>query len=259
MTKLESGAIVPNAAPHDLSEIVGSALRRASKILAHHKVELELGADLPMLQLDAVLFEQVLFNLLDNAAKYAPGRHRLSVFRDGKKPNRSISRYWTKATVSLRKISSGYSTSSIEPRKRTTFAPAPGSDWRSRAASSRPCMAPSLQAIAPIARALCLRSACRSRWNRKYWTPRHDGCPAQNPDRRRRAANPQAPADGADDAGLPDSRSAERQDCAGASRQGTGPDHSRPRPAGHSGPRAFAHDPCAKRERPHRGPVQPGR
>jgi two-component system, OmpR family, sensor histidine kinase KdpD len=72
MTKLESGAIVPNAAPHDISEIVGSALRRASKILAHHHVEFELAADLPMLDLDAVLFEQVLFNLLDNAAKYSP-------------------------------------------------------------------------------------------------------------------------------------------------------------------------------------------
>jgi two-component system, OmpR family, sensor histidine kinase KdpD len=71
MTKLESGAIVPNAAPHDIGEIVGSALRRASKILAHHHVELELAADLPMLDLDAVLFEQVLFNLLDNAAKYS--------------------------------------------------------------------------------------------------------------------------------------------------------------------------------------------
>jgi len=71
MTKLESGAIVPNTALHDLSEIVGSALRRASKILTSHKVELVLAAELPMLELDAVLFEQVLFNLLDNAAKYS--------------------------------------------------------------------------------------------------------------------------------------------------------------------------------------------
>ena len=31
MTKLKSGAIVPNTAPHDLREIVGSALRRANK------------------------------------------------------------------------------------------------------------------------------------------------------------------------------------------------------------------------------------
>jgi two-component system, OmpR family, sensor histidine kinase KdpD len=72
MTKLESGAIAPNVALHDLGEIVGSALRRASRILSHHNVELELAPDLPMLAIDAVLFEQVLFNLLDNAAKYAP-------------------------------------------------------------------------------------------------------------------------------------------------------------------------------------------
>jgi two-component system sensor histidine kinase KdpD len=72
MTKLESGAIVPNTALHDLGEIVGSSLRRAGKILARHHVELELAAGLPMLNLDAVLFEQVLFNLLDNAAKYSP-------------------------------------------------------------------------------------------------------------------------------------------------------------------------------------------
>jgi two-component system sensor histidine kinase KdpD len=72
MTKLESGAISPNVALHDLGEIVGSALRRAGRILARHQVELELAPDLPMLEVDAVLFEQVLFNLLDNAAKYAP-------------------------------------------------------------------------------------------------------------------------------------------------------------------------------------------
>jgi two-component system, OmpR family, sensor histidine kinase KdpD len=72
ITKLESGAVAPKLAPHDLSEIVGSALRRATKILTHHRVHLDLAAEMPMLNLDAVLFEQVLFNLLDNAAKYAP-------------------------------------------------------------------------------------------------------------------------------------------------------------------------------------------
>jgi two-component system sensor histidine kinase KdpD len=79
MTKLESGAIVPNTAPHDIGEIIGSALRRASKILVQHTVSLELAADLPMLELDAVLFEQVLFNLLDNAAKYAPADTTISI------------------------------------------------------------------------------------------------------------------------------------------------------------------------------------
>jgi two-component system sensor histidine kinase KdpD len=72
MTKLESGAIVPNSALHDIGEIVGSVLRRAAKILSAHRVEVELAKELPMVELDPVLFEQVLFNLLDNAAKYAP-------------------------------------------------------------------------------------------------------------------------------------------------------------------------------------------
>jgi two-component system sensor histidine kinase KdpD len=79
MTKLESGAIVPNTARHDIGEIVGSALRRASKILVRHKVSLEIAAELPMLELDAVLFEQVLFNLLDNAAKYSPADTTISI------------------------------------------------------------------------------------------------------------------------------------------------------------------------------------
>jgi two-component system, OmpR family, sensor histidine kinase KdpD len=71
MTKLESGAVTPKLAPHDLSEIIGSTLRRTAKILRHHSVQLDLAIDVPMVALDAVLFEQVLFNLLDNAAKYA--------------------------------------------------------------------------------------------------------------------------------------------------------------------------------------------
>ncbi len=72
MTRIESGAIAARTSMVDLSEIIGSALQRASKILADHRVDVRLAADLPMLKLDVVLFEQVLFNLLDNAAKYAP-------------------------------------------------------------------------------------------------------------------------------------------------------------------------------------------
>src|SRR5262249_50519576 len=72
MTRLEAGAVVPNAALHDVSEILGSALRRAGKILAQHLVEVDISADLPMLRLDPALLQRVLFHLLDNAAKHAP-------------------------------------------------------------------------------------------------------------------------------------------------------------------------------------------
>ena len=50
MTRLESGAIVPNTALHDIGEIVGSVLRRAGKILGASQGQLELAADLPMLR-----------------------------------------------------------------------------------------------------------------------------------------------------------------------------------------------------------------
>jgi two-component system, OmpR family, sensor histidine kinase KdpD len=72
MTRLESGAIEPNFAMIDVGEVIGSALHRAAKVLEHHTVAVELAPELPMLSIDFVLFEQVLFNLLDNAAKYAP-------------------------------------------------------------------------------------------------------------------------------------------------------------------------------------------
>jgi two-component system sensor histidine kinase KdpD len=74
MTRIESGAMEPNYALHYVGDVVGSALNRAQKITAEHKIETDIPADLPMLKLDPVLFEQALFNLLDNAAKYAsPG------------------------------------------------------------------------------------------------------------------------------------------------------------------------------------------
>ncbi len=72
MTRLEAGRVGPSLERADLSDIAGAVLRRAEKLLASHRVVVDLPPDLPMLEIDVVLFEQVLFNLLDNAAKYAP-------------------------------------------------------------------------------------------------------------------------------------------------------------------------------------------
>jgi K+-sensing histidine kinase KdpD len=72
MTCLQAGELQLRTSPLELSDAIGSALRRAGKVLAAHRTEVRLQPDLLRLDLDAVLFEQVLFNLLDNAAKYAP-------------------------------------------------------------------------------------------------------------------------------------------------------------------------------------------
>ena len=85
MTRLESGAIELKLDLIDVGEIIGAALQRAASVLARHRIEVGVAPELPMLQLDAVLFEQVLFNLLDNAAKYSPPGSRIDIraSRDG--------------------------------------------------------------------------------------------------------------------------------------------------------------------------------
>ena len=79
MTRLESGAIEPHFDLIDVGDVVGSALGRAGAVLSQHAVEVQLEDDLPMLKLDPVLFEQVLFNLLDNARKYSPPGTRIQL------------------------------------------------------------------------------------------------------------------------------------------------------------------------------------
>ena len=72
MTRLRAGGIALKREPIDLGEAVGAALQRMQGVLGEHQVVVDLSAGLPMLDLDVVLFEQVLVNLLDNAAKYSP-------------------------------------------------------------------------------------------------------------------------------------------------------------------------------------------
>lgn len=72
MTQLESGTLEPRRSPVDLEDAIVAATKSAARLLGHHHLRLDIAADLPLLRLDFVLFGQVLFNLIDNAAKYAP-------------------------------------------------------------------------------------------------------------------------------------------------------------------------------------------
>ena len=57
---------------HDAVAVGGVAVDRARPLLASHHIEIDLKPDLPMVMADMVLLEQVIFNLIDNAAKYTP-------------------------------------------------------------------------------------------------------------------------------------------------------------------------------------------
>ncbi|MGH7949199.1 MAG: DUF4118 domain-containing protein, partial [Candidatus Binataceae bacterium] len=79
ITRIDTGAVELKRETVDLGDVVGSALQRAGRLVADHNVEVALDPDLPMLTLGFVLMEQVLVNLLDNAAKYAPSGSTIRV------------------------------------------------------------------------------------------------------------------------------------------------------------------------------------
>src|SRR3546814_8793853 len=72
MTRLGSGALKPRVDWVSLDEIVAAALDRAKRLLGDRRVRLDIDPAMPPLCLDFVLTEQVFFNLIDNACKYAP-------------------------------------------------------------------------------------------------------------------------------------------------------------------------------------------
>jgi two-component system sensor histidine kinase KdpD len=72
MNKLESGALVPRFQWADVGDLIGTALDACQRRLVRHEVYVDVAERLPLIRIDFVLMENVLVNLLDNAAKYAP-------------------------------------------------------------------------------------------------------------------------------------------------------------------------------------------
>ncbi len=72
MARLEAGAVPMRLEWQPLEEVVGSALAACAPALQGRAVRVRLADDLPLLHLDAVLFERVIVNLLENAVKYTP-------------------------------------------------------------------------------------------------------------------------------------------------------------------------------------------
>ncbi|QEL54623.1 DUF4118 domain-containing protein [Chromobacterium paludis] len=92
MARLQSGVKL-NKEWQLLDEVVGSAVRACERSLRHHRLELRLSHDLPVLEYDAVLIERVLVNLLENAGKYTPAGSRieLAASHDGDKVRITVS------------------------------------------------------------------------------------------------------------------------------------------------------------------------
>ena len=72
VTRFESGHVQLNLQPYYIEELIGAALTQLKPLLIHHKIVTQAEPDLPMVTMDGTLVEQVLVNLLTNAARYTP-------------------------------------------------------------------------------------------------------------------------------------------------------------------------------------------
>jgi two-component system sensor histidine kinase KdpD len=72
MARLEGRAFRAGLKPTYVGDVVEVTLRRTERLIGHVTIALDIPPDLPCVTADPVLLEQVLFNLIDNAAQYAP-------------------------------------------------------------------------------------------------------------------------------------------------------------------------------------------
>lgn len=79
MTRLESGMLKLNLEWCDANDLVNVVMRNIVKELASHKIQLQLASDLPLVRMDFVLMEQVLANILLNAAQHTPAGTTITI------------------------------------------------------------------------------------------------------------------------------------------------------------------------------------
>jgi two-component system sensor histidine kinase KdpD len=71
VTRLQGGNLHINREWESLEEIIGSVLARVEEQTIDRRVRTNLPSDLPLVQIDATLIEQLLLNLIDNAFKHS--------------------------------------------------------------------------------------------------------------------------------------------------------------------------------------------
>jgi two-component system sensor histidine kinase KdpD len=72
MTRIESGGLTMAMEWCDVHDIINAVLGGLSEELSHHTVRITIATDVPLVKLDGIIIEQVLSNIVLNAAQYTP-------------------------------------------------------------------------------------------------------------------------------------------------------------------------------------------
>lgn len=79
MSRIEAGAFLPERETVDLAELIETSVARLEHALVHVQIVLELADDLPVVEGDFVQLDQVVSNLVENAARHSPEGGRVTV------------------------------------------------------------------------------------------------------------------------------------------------------------------------------------
>jgi two-component system sensor histidine kinase KdpD len=85
LSRIEGGILRPQKNWHDLGLLIDDVVRRLASVTQRHRILVAVPDDLPPVLLDAVEIDEVLSNLVENAAKYSPPETdiRIDVRRQG--------------------------------------------------------------------------------------------------------------------------------------------------------------------------------
>lgn len=82
LARIESGTPLSRNSLATLDEILPIALERASSLPGDHIVKINRQAELPLIRADARAVAEVLYNLLENAAKYSPSGSTITILAE---------------------------------------------------------------------------------------------------------------------------------------------------------------------------------
>lgn len=79
LAQIEAGSLGLRRGWDEVSEIIEAALFRAEKLLQNRRILLKLEENLPLVQVDSKSLAEVIYTLLDNAAKYSPDNSNIEI------------------------------------------------------------------------------------------------------------------------------------------------------------------------------------